>query len=87
MVFAFGLQELSLPDVPAPGLQLYTNGSELSTWLLGGGYAVAGAGALELPYTVPAFLGGYTLFHQAFLFDPGVPGYLTQTQGLRIDYP
>ncbi|MCA9322693.1 MAG: VCBS repeat-containing protein [Planctomycetes bacterium] len=87
MLFAFGLQPSAQANTPLPDLTLLNSATSTSSWVLGGAYGVAGAGTITLPYTIPAIVSGLTPYHQALLFDPGAPGYVTATGGLEISYP
>ncbi|MCA9322182.1 MAG: hypothetical protein KDB53_15685 [Planctomycetes bacterium] len=86
MILVFGDQPLDHPNTPLPGLSLYTNAANTSAWTLGGTYGVPGTGTIQLNDVVPSFVAGQTYYHEVFLFDPGVPGYITHTGGLQISY-
>jgi hypothetical protein len=58
--------------------------AQIISLTLGGAPGVAGAGYLEVPWTMPPGLAGFHAFEQAAISDPGAPQGLALTQGVEI---
>ena len=85
---AFGLTEAAIPGAPLPGMTFYVGGVPAIIGQLPltgpGGAAAEGALALPLP-KIPA-LFGLSIYHQAFVLDPGSALGWSATNGLEIQY-
>ena len=71
LLLAVGTTEVELFDSPLPGMTTYVGGLQ---------------GELTLPLVVPPGLVGLSIFHQAFIFDPGATGGLSSSNALEIVY-
>jgi hypothetical protein len=84
----FSLSEAALSGLPLPGMTLYVGGTPaiLPHLPLSGPPGVASVGELALPLPkIPALLG-LSVFHQAFVLDPGSALLWSATNGLEIKY-
>ena len=82
--------EASLPGFLIPGDTLlvdpFASFVALFVHPVPGPAGVPGAGASELVFQAGPVLDGFDMYHQTYVIDPGAPGLLSSSNGLRLTY-
>ena len=88
LLLLYGLTEAAIPGSPFPGTTLYVQPPFFNLLLFAGGAPGApgkGTLTLNLGPALPA-AAGLTIFHQAAIFEPGVPKTKLVSNGLQLTY-